>query len=243
MLRSRSSLDASVVHTDAGYRLEIQPSEIPQYRFAQLDDYALLARGAFPHRTVTLSIRSRVSQAEIPGTWGFGLWNDPFGLSLGFGGNPFRLPALPNSIWFFHASRENHLSFRNDKPANGMLAQVFQSPAFHAWLIPAGFLLPIFPRLTRKILSLVIKQETAFLNMDLTEWHDFELQLNSEGSSFWVDGDIVLHTPIRPNPPLGLVIWIDNQFAAFTPEGKIRFGILNNPEPAWMEVTQISLTK
>jgi len=243
MLRSRSSVEASVVPTEKGYRLEIRPSEILQYRFAQLDDYSLLSRGAFPHRTVTLRLCGRVSHSDIPGTWGFGLWNDPFGLSLGFGGNPIRLPALPNSIWFFHASRENHLSFRNDKPANGMLAQVFHSPAFHARLLPAGFLLPIFPRLTRKLLSRVIKEEAAFLELDSTEWHDFKLQWNSECSSFWVDGDRVLQTPIRPNPPLGLVLWIDNQFAAFTPEGKIRFGVLKTPEPAWMEVKEISLTK
>ncbi len=40
---------------------------------------------------IRLSLSARTSSNSIPGTWGFGLWNDPFGLSLGFGGNPFRL--------------------------------------------------------------------------------------------------------------------------------------------------------
>jgi len=34
-----------------------------------------------------------------------------------FGGNPFRLPALPNAIWFFGASKESYLSFKN--PSTG----------------------------------------------------------------------------------------------------------------------------
>ena len=61
----------------------------------------------------SLSLSARVSSDSIPGTWGFGLWNHPFGLSIGFGGSPWRLPALPNAVWFFGASEENYLSFRD----------------------------------------------------------------------------------------------------------------------------------
>ena len=52
----------------------------------------------------------------------------------------------------------------------------------------------------------------------------------------------MFESAVSPNPPLGLVIWIDNQYAAFTPEGKIGFGVLANPEPAWLEVKDIELT-
>src|SRR5574342_1167824 len=82
------------------------------YRYAQIHDYFGLPRRKFPHHALTLRLSARTSSDAIPGTWGFGLWNDPFGLSLGFGGNPFRLPALPNAVWFFGASKENYLSFR-----------------------------------------------------------------------------------------------------------------------------------
>jgi hypothetical protein len=51
----------------------------------------------------------------------------------------------------------------------------------------------------------------------------------------------VFESQVSPRPPLGLVIWIDNQFAAFTPEGKIGFGVLKNPELAWLEVKEIEL--
>jgi hypothetical protein len=50
-----------------------------------------------------------------------------------------------------------------------------------------------------------------------------------------VDDALVLETSVSPRPPLGLVIWIDNQFAAFTPEGKVGFGVLKN-EAAWLEI-------
>src|SRR5688572_4957115 len=121
-----------------GYRLFIPVGPADKYRLAQLDDYAKLSRSRFLLRPpIRLSLSARTSSNSIPGTWGFGLWNDPFGLSLGYGGKPFRLPALPNAVWFFGASEENHLSFA-DKPANGFLAQSFRSPKFHPLLILAG---------------------------------------------------------------------------------------------------------
>ena len=59
--------------------------------------------------------------------------------------------------------------------------------------------------------------------------------------AFEVDEVPVFESSVSPNPPLGLVIWIDNQFAAFTPEGKVGFGVLENPEPAWLEIKDIEL--
>ena len=106
--------------------------------------YARLPRREFSARPpLTFSLRARASSESIPGTWGFGLWNDPFGLSLGFGGNPFSLPALPNAIWFFHASPKNYLSFREDKPAQGFTcSNISAVRAFIHSLLTAGLALP-----------------------------------------------------------------------------------------------------
>ena len=94
-------------------------------------------------RRVTISLQARASHQEIPGTWGFGLWNDPFGMKLGFGGKHL-LPALPNAAWFFFASPPNHLSLRNDLPANGALAATFRSPPIPAWVFtPTILTLPL----------------------------------------------------------------------------------------------------
>src|SRR5688500_15279335 len=142
------------------YRLSVPVGPADKYRLAQLDDYAKLSRSQFPLRPpIRLSLAARASSNSIPGTWGFGLWNDPFGLSLGFGGNPFRLPALPNAVWFFGASEESYLSFRDPSTslrsaqggvANGFLAQTFRSPKFHSLLIPAGLALPFSRKVTRR---------------------------------------------------------------------------------------------
>ncbi len=98
------------------YLLSIPSGKADQYRLAQLDDYAQLSRGDLPHCSpLNFSLSARVSSDSILGTWGFGLWNNPFGMSIGFGGNPWRFPALPNTVWFFGASEENYLSFKETR--------------------------------------------------------------------------------------------------------------------------------
>jgi len=244
------------------YLLSISSGKANKYRLAQLDDYALFPRRQFPHRApLSLSLSARTSSESIPGTWGFGLWNNPFGLSIGFGGNPWRLPALPNAVWFFGASKENHLSF-SDKPANGFIAQAFRSPKFHPSLILAGLALPFSRKVTRGLLGEVIEEDGIQLwnqrarsrnstsklvesksgSVDPTQWHRYRFEWREKRVLFEVDEVRVFESAVSPNPPLGLVIWIDNQYAAFTPDGKIKFGVLENPEPAWLEVKDLELT-
>ncbi|HMB24769.1 MAG TPA: hypothetical protein VKP08_18120, partial [Anaerolineales bacterium] len=170
------------------YRLSIPAGPADKYRLAQLYDYAKIPRSQFSFRApLRLSLSARTSSESIPGTWGFGLWNDPFGMSLGFGGNPWRLPALPNAAWFFGASEENYLSFRDSRAersdehergtqskraqreaANGFLAQVFRAPKFHPLLIPAGLALPFARKATRRLLGKVIGEEGIALSVDVT---------------------------------------------------------------------------
>ncbi len=277
--------DARVEEISSGnhgeaYRLSIPAGPADKYRVAQLDDYTQTPRGRFPLRPpLSLSLSARASSDSIPGTWGFGLWNDPFGLSLGFGGSPFRLPALPNAVWFFGASEESYLSFkepagfdtgrkntvptqpaRREIAANGFLAQVFRSPKFHPSLILAGLALPFSRKTTRRLMGKVIdedgiqlwsvgarshdtqQQAVGLQSVDSTQWHRYRLEWREERVSFDVDDVQVFESQVSPNPPLGLVIWIDNQYAAFTPEGKIGFGVLENPEPAWLEIKDIDLS-
>ena len=231
------------------YRLSIPAGPADKYRLAQLYDYTQIPRSRFTLRApLRLRLAARTSSESIPGTWGFGLWNDPFGLSFGFGGNPFRLPALPNAAWFFGASKENYLSFREAgrddlaPTANGFLAQTFRAPKFHPLLIPAGLALPFSGKATRRLLGKVIGEDGIALSVDVTQWHRYSLEWRATRVSFEVDDLQVLESPVSPNPPLGLVIWIDNQYAAFTPEGKIGFGVLENPEPAWLEIKEIDLS-
>ncbi|HKG55456.1 MAG TPA: hypothetical protein VKB04_14430, partial [Anaerolineales bacterium] len=87
----------------------------------------------------------------------------------------------------------------------------------------------------------VIDEEGVALHVEVTQWHKYRLDWREERVSFEVDNVQVFESNVSPNPPLGLVIWIDNQYAAFTPEGKIGFGVLENLEPVWLEIKDIEL--
>lgn len=242
-MKANATQSAKIEQIENGWRLGIQRGDASGYRDAQLDDYSHLRRYEFPRHSLTLSLRARASSSSIPGTWGFGLWNDPFGLALGFGGHPFRLPALPNAVWFFHASQENYLSFKNGlgappAAANGFLAQTFRSPRFHPLLILAGLALPFSRRTTRRLMGKVIDEDGIKLDVDVTQWHAYKFEWSPQRVTWDVDDVRVFESPVSPNPPLGLIIWIDNQYAAFTPEGRLAAGVLKN-EDSWIEVEDI----
>jgi hypothetical protein len=243
-MKGRATKNANVQPLQNGWRLGILKGDSSGYRDAQLDDYSQLPRHRFPHRGLSLSLRAKISSISAAGTWGFGLWNDPFGLSLGFGGSPFRLPALPNAAWFFYASPQNYLSFTDDKPAQGFLAQTFRSPKFHPLLILAGLVLPFSRKVSRKLLSKVIEEDSATISVDVTQWHRYRLEWTRSGKRvlFYVDDVQVFESLVSPHPPLGIIIWIDNQYAAFTPEGKIAFGVLEGEEE-WLEVEDIVISE
>ena len=262
-LKPHKSRDASITPIPNGWRLTIPPGPANSYRLSQLDDYAHITRQNYPHfPSSSLELKARVSSSSVPGTLGFGLWNDPFGLSLGFGGNPFRLPILPNAVWFFHASEQNYLSFKDPSTAvgldtigkaptystsggsarppavNGFIAQIFRAPKFHPLLLAAGMAFPFSRKRTRKYLGRIIDEDAATVSVDVTEWHSYRLEWSPTRSAFWVDEALVLDSPVSPRPPLGLVIWIDNQYAAFSPNGRIAYGILEGKEE-WLEIEDI----
>jgi hypothetical protein len=239
-MNKRATRSAKVERTKDGWRLGIQKGDSSGYRNAQLDDYSLLPRHRFQHQSLSLRLRAKTSSISAAGTWGFGLWNDPFGLSLGFGGSPFRLPALPNAVWFFYASQKNYLSFTDDKPAQGFLAQTFRSPKFHPLLILAGLVLPFSRKITRKFLSKVIDEDSIAVSVDFTQWHRYRLEWSPNRVLFFLDDVLVFESPVSPNPPLGVIIWIDNQYAAFSPEGKIAFGVLEGEEEC-LEIVELEI--
>lgn len=232
------------------WRLEIPAGPAGRYRLAQLDDYAGLPRRSFLYSPpfqvdrlpVHLELEARASAANLPGTWGFGLWNDPFSMAILSGGGLLRLPALPQTAWFFFASPPGYLSLRDDLPAQGWLASVFRSPGWPAALLAPGLLglplllLPAAVRLLRRLGRRIVRQAAAALELDPTAWHHYSLDWQADRVAFQVDGQAVLVTPLAPRGPLGLVTWIDNQYLALPPDGRIRYGALANSAPAWIEL-------
>jgi len=247
-LTKRKSAAASLEEIEGGWRLSIEKGEAGTYRLAQLDNYSELPRRSFPPRAPTsLQLRARASHHLSPGTWGFGLWNDPFGFSLGLGSTPGRLPTLPNAAWFFFAAPENHLALRNGVNGNGSLAAVISSPRIPTLLLALALpFLPFLPlrptsRLLRRILARVIEQAQLALSHDVTQWHEYSIIWNQIGMEFKVDEQIVLKTASVPRPPLALVVWIDNQFAAWRPNGSLANGTLATPADSWVEITGLNL--
>jgi len=230
------------------WRLSIPSGPCGEYRWAQLDNYRHLPRKKFAYNPpLNLALKARVSTPDLQGTWGFGFWNDPLSASIGLGGMARRLPALPNTAWFFHASAPNYLTFRDHHPAQGFLTATFASPLIPSLLL--GFGIPFLPflawrvsaRLFRKLIRILVQEDAVNLVIDPTEWHQYRMEWLVDKVVFLIDGIKYISTPIVPRGRLGLVIWIDNQFAAFPPDGRFRFGTLNTIESSWLEVGGIEI--
>ncbi len=248
-LRIGQSPDASVLKTgDNSWHLEIPANAKRGYRLAQLDDHGSLRRSDFLWKPpLTMSLQARVSSEQLPGTWGFGLWNDPFSFMIAYNKGLRRFPALPDAAWFFHASPQNYLSLRDDLPANGFLAATFSSSKVPLALLAlaspalALTLIPGLVGLVRRSLRRVIQQDAAQIHTRVTEWHAYRLVWEPGLVRLSLDGTEMLRTNITPHGRLSLVIWVDNQYAALPPAGRLRYGTLPNPEPAWMEIRDFEM--
>lgn len=230
------------------WHLEIPAGKAGVYRLAQIDDYHTLPRKKFPYTPpVEITLDARSADIAIPGTWGFGLWNDPFSFSLGLGGGSRRFPALPNAAWFFFASEPNYLSIRDELPACGQLAAVFRSayihPAILAMFSPLlpGLLIPALARKARRLLRAWIQQDSVSLDHDPTNWTQYKIHWELETTRFYVNDQPILETKINPNGPLGFVLWIDNQYASLPPDGQFAYGTLPNSDSLWIEVRHIMI--
>lgn len=230
------------------WRLQAPPGR--GYRLAQLDDYEGLRRSELAWQApFRLSLRARSSAVDIPGTWGFGLWNDPFAMAMSLSERALRLPALPNTAWFFHASPPNYLSLRDDLPAQGWLAGTFRAPRLPSGLLALGapglalLALPPAARPLRRLAGKIVRQATAALAVDPTDWHAYAIEVKIGRARFAVDGETVLDTPVAPLGRLGVVIWIDNQFMRFGPDGRLRAGTLEVKETVWIEIADLLLDR
>ena len=247
-IHERLTTGSTIIAEGSQWRLETPARRSYRYQLAQLDDYSGLRRSEFLwNPRTTLRLHARVSDSTVPGTWGFGFWNDPFSLALGLGGMTQIFPVLPNAAWFFFASPENYLSFRNDRPSSGFLAAAFHSPPKSPiLLVPQLALFPLllFRSWTKRIrakLSRIIGEDSKQLNLDVTQWNEYEIDWKTDKVEFLVNSEPVLISRTSPAGPLGLVIWIDNQYASFKPSGEIKTGVLKSSTPAWMEIKELEI--
>ena len=237
------------------WRLRLPPLDGAAYADAQIDDYgAATASFAFVHRPpATLRLRARFSHRfeDLHGTAGFGWWNHP--LTPGGG-------ATPRSLWFFHGSRESDLQFAHGVPGHGFKAALFDAlPIAPAWRLPratrrrgigaASAAAPgLLERMAtwllhrRALVSLGVRaaQRVAharecILDVDGTQWHDYEIDWRADHAAWRIDGREVFRAEQPPRGPLGFVAWIDNYRAAFTRDGHVGFDTCAAPHEQWLE--------
>ena len=47
--------------------------------------------------------------------------------------------------------------------------------------------------------------------VDITQWHDYKIDLLEQSTNFYIDGVLVTAAPRRPTGPQRIEIWIDNR--------------------------------
>ncbi|MCH7588246.1 MAG: family 16 glycosylhydrolase [Chloroflexi bacterium] len=227
----------------------ILPMQKKTYSNAQLDDYVSLPRNQFKWRPpLHFEIQARTTLAQPTGTLGFGFWNDPFTFSSGQEGAARRIPAAPQTLWFFHSSPENNICLVPGVPGNGWKAASLRTPNLHPIILAplAGIALamsnvPILGKRVHRIITNIAKSSESVLSFPLNEWHTYTIEWTTTIAQFFVDGVLVLQSDQPPVGPLGFVTWIDNQYAVFSSSQGLRFGILATSSEQELEVKNIKI--
>ncbi|MCX6026624.1 MAG: hypothetical protein NTY23_10280 [Chloroflexi bacterium] len=230
------------------WRLSLSASR--RYADAQLDDYRELARRALPWSPpVRLCLSAHTSTPRPSGTFGFGFWNDPFSFGFGTRGAARRLPQTPQTAWFFYASPPSDMRLHHEVPGAGWKTATLRSRPLHpAVLLPGAagaFLGMQLPPLRRGLFALMRRfyyAEETRLHFDPSQWHSYVIDWRLDRVVFLMDGEILAVSAEPPRAPLGLVIWMDNQFAVASPENGMRFGVVPISEPQWLEVANLHMT-
>lgn len=175
---------------------------------------------------LTLTLTARLDGA-LPGTAGFGLWNHPFAPGAA------RLPRLPRAAWFFCAAPPGDLALAQGVPGHGWKCAVIDAlnpralalaplalPAMLAMRAPA-----LYRRWYPAIQRALRIEEHALPMALLGETHRYCLRWLPGSVRFAIDDAIVFETGCAPGGPLGLVMWVDNQYAIVTPQGRFGWGV------------------
>lgn len=235
----------SLLRTESGLRFLNPPGRGDHYTAAQIDDYQGLPRAEFPWSPpLRLAVRARFSHGagELAGTAGFGFWNDPF-LMTGL-----RMPALPQALWFFYASAPSNMALAVDVPGRGWKAACIDARHGRgAAALPLALLAaPAMQsrRAHRRLwpyFSRAWRIGEALLPVAMTEWHTYVVEWEIACVRFFVDGRCILTHAPAPAGPLGLVVWLDNQYLVVRPTGRSGYGRVPRPAAQWMEVESLLL--
>jgi hypothetical protein len=88
----------------------------------------------------------------------------------------------------------------------------------------------------RRIAARFIREDSLLLDLNVTDWHTYTLSWQAKQVIFDVDGVNILESRVSPQGPLGMVIWIDNQYAAWRADGTAGMGTLAQKWASWLEI-------
>ncbi len=227
---------AVVQHETQAWRLLNPANADSNYVNAQISDYPPF-RWRPPLR---LTVTAQASSTILRGTAGFGFWNHPFspvGWSL----------RLPQAIWFFFGSPPNNMALAQGVLGYGWKAATISANRWPFALLlptaPFGFLLMRIPSLYRVLWPLAQRaigvSEKALDAALFTERHTYSLEWHVNRAVWMVDGVTVHESAQSPRGPLGLVLWIDNQYAIVTPQGHFGYGVIPIEQEQWLRIAHI----
>lgn len=108
---------------------------------------------------------------------------------------------------------------------------------------PLGMLACRLPFLYRRVWPIaqrILRIDEAELRVAIDEWHEYILEWRMNDVRFMVDGVVMRQTACSPRGPLGLVVWIDNQYMVATPQGQVRNGVIATGRQT-LEITDLEV--
>lgn len=241
MLREHLVNGGHIERAGNRYRLIIPPTSADTYTDAQLDDYEhTLPRRFANHPPQRLCLRARCSHQALKGTAGFGFWNHPFS-------RDGSLLESPSNVWFFYSSPESDLQVARGMPGHGFKAAMLNGGQW-----PKGFVavagrafnlvlkIPFISALAMTTARAAVNAREAMLDVDMTAWHEYEVEWLPETVIFRLDGRELLRAPGPPRGSLGFVAWVDN-YRATASSGEYQFAYVRTTETQWMELEILAI--
>ena len=210
---------------------------------AEIDDHRTVPRDKLPWKLpLRMRVRARMSHhsSEIQGTAGFGFWNDPFD----WAGN---VQAPPNAVWFFYASPHSDMAFDSSARGHGWKAASLNGGRADPLTMGIGNFLFQLPGMSKLVFRLAATRIHAYEhvmdNVQLSEWHDYQIDWLAQKAIFFVDGLQVFVAPNPPNVPLGFVAWVDNNAAVMGTQREFDFRRIQVSQRQWMELAYVRIEK
>jgi hypothetical protein len=86
-----------------------------------------------------------------------------------------------------------------------------------------------------------VRHQLVTAEIDPTEWHRYRIEWRAEKLSFEIDDRAIFQSNFLPKAPLALVLWLDNQYGAWRPDGSLGYGTLPVSVDFWVEIKDLHI--